>query len=384
MAFVEEDIPAAGSTELAVEHRSLVGWMTASRVGVPEYLRHRMVDPELRAALYYIEGLGMGDGQRFALVRGNAIYLVSVYRDKRSAGNLGGRVADVSVPEFAPMSRGAIQSLLDDALRDYYEAHPYMMRWAVSANKEAAELDWRGARWDVRPRQYSMLYWRTRCGRAWQGFRARYWPRVWRTLTSPLVAALSLTASALTTGGWLVALCGAWLALRMLQYETDWRLGAWMIGQLRYRHPLGHLYPLGRSMNPQPLEALKVRVEPLQGQPMMRIVRVVNRSWVPVPYVSVGSHSLAQMLAPGLIELLRRQGAQRVIDGKELERHFPGMVKKWLWPGQSFACRHHLLADFPHSLRPPPVEAVVSVSRFVSGERRSGPATFLLDVENVA
>lgn len=384
MAFVEEDVPALGPAELAVEHRRLVAWMKASRVGVLEYLRHRMIDPDLPAALYYIEGLGMGDGQRFALVRGDAIYLVSVYWDQRAAGHLGGRVGQVSVPESAPMSRGSIESLLDDALRGYYEAHPYMMRWAFPTNKETAALDWRGARWEVRPRQYSLLYWRTRCARAWQEFRARFWPRIWRTLTSPLGAALSLAASAWTMGGWPLALSGVWLSLRLLQYETDWRLGAWMIGQLKYRHPLGHLYALGRSMNPQPLEALKVRVEPIEGEPMMRIVRVVNRSWVPVPYVSVGPHSLAQILAPGLIEQLRRQGPQRAIDGKELERDFPGMVKKWLWPGQSFARRHHLLADFPHSSRPPQVQAVVSISRFVSGERRRGPATFLLHVENVA
>lgn len=87
MAFIAEDVPDLGPAELADEHRRLVAWMKASRVGVVEYLKQRMVDPELPAAFYYVEGLGMGDGQRFALVRGDAIYLVSVYWGTRKAAD---------------------------------------------------------------------------------------------------------------------------------------------------------------------------------------------------------------------------------------------------------------------------------------------------------
>jgi|GEM_PF-2976320 len=382
MAFVNEDVPDTGPTRLAEEHRRLVAWMKASRVGAVEYLNQRMVDPDLPAAFYYIEGLGMGAGQRFALVRGDAIYVVSVFRgtEKSAVGPSAGRVHEVSLPESAPMSRGSIKSMLADALRDYERAHPYMLM-AFAMDTAATAFDWSSARWEVRPRKYSSLYWRTTSARRWQEFRARSWPRVWGPLTSPLAAALTLAAFAWTGDGWAMASAGAWLSLRLLQYETDWRLGAWILGRLKYRHPLGHLHALGRMLDPEPLAAVVVRIEPVEGEPMIRIVRVVNRSWVPVPYVSVGAHSLARLLAPGLVDLLQRQGRQGVAYTQELERHFPGMVKRWLWPGQSFASRHHLLADFPLSTQPRQIEAIVAISRFVSGEARSGPTSFLLDVE---
>lgn len=384
MAFVSEAVPNSGPVELAEEHRNLVAWIKASRIGAIEYLNQRMVDLDLAAALYYIQGLGMGYGQQFALVRGDSIYLVSVYRctEKAAAGPAAGCVHEVSLPESAPMSRSSIQSLLTDALHAYYEAHPNMMHVAFSSGAGAATFDWSGVRWVVRPKKYSLLYWRTRSARAWREFRARLWPRIWGPVTSPLAAALSLVACAWAGGDWTTAFAGVWLSLRLLRYKTDWRLSAWMLGLLKYRNPMGHLRVLSRLLSPEPLAALTVRVESIEGEPMMRVVRVVNRSWLPVPHVSVGSHSLAQLLAPGLIELLRRQGQQGAIQTKELERLFPSMVKKWLWPRQSFASRHHLLADFRLSKQPRQIEALVDISRFASGETRSGPTSFLLDVES--
>lgn len=321
----------------------------------------------------------MSDGQRFALVRGDAIYLVSVVRDRTrpNEGSPALCVREVSVPESAPMSRGSIESLLGAALHDYYQAHPYMLR----AGTGTAAFDWSGARWVIRPRKHSLLYWRTACTREWREFRARVWPRVWGALSSPLAASLALAAFAWTGDRWAMALAGAWLALRLLQYETDLSLGAWMLGRVKYRHPLGHMQVTARLMNPQPLAALKVRVEPIAGEPMTRMVRVVNRSWLPVPYVSIGTHSLARLLAPGLIEQVRRMDGQGFADPKELECHFPGMVRKWLWPGQSFTSRHHLLAEFPPTMQQRQVEAVVTISRLLSGETRRGAATFLVDVE---
>lgn len=383
MPFVNEDVPDKGPVSLAEEHRRLVDWMKTSRVGVIEYLRQRMVDPELPAALYYIQGLGMGDGQRFALVRGDDIYLISVYRGrgKPAAGSHMGSVQEVSLPEFARMSRVAIESLLADALRDYYQAHTYMTRMTVEAATGAAAFDWSGTRWVVRPRKHSLLYWRIKCAKGWREFQSRYWPRVWRTVTSPLAASLALAVFAWTGNGWPMVFAGAWLSLRLLQYERDWSLGGWMVGHLKYRHPLAFSLVTNRMMNPRPFAGLKVRVEPVAQEPMSRIVRVVNQTWFPIPYVSVGTHSLARLLAPGLIEHVRRQDPQGFANAKELERHFPAIEKKWLWPGQSFTSRHRLLADFPRSMPQRQVEALVTISRFVSGEPRSGATTFLLDVE---
>jgi hypothetical protein len=386
MAFMKEDVPEAGPSALVEEHRTLVAWVKASRVGVIEYLRERMVDPDLPSALYYIEGLGMGNGQRFALVRGDAIYLASLWQgNARSGGGpFEGQVQEVSVPESAPMSRRAIEDLFADALGNYFEAHPHMRLMGVWAGTGKVPLDWSTARWVVRPRKYSLLYWRTKCARWWSEFRSRLWPRVWASMTSPLVAALSLAAFAWTGNRLGMTFAVAWMTLRLLQYERDLRLDAWVIGQVKYRHPLGHLRVLGHVLDPRPLTALKVRVEQVEGEPMTRIVRVVNRSWVPVVYVSLGAHALADLLAPGLLAQLRREAGPSGFDSKELERRFPAMTKKWLWPGQSFGSRHHLLDGFPLGTQSGQVEAVVDISRLVSGEPRSGAAVFLLEVEEAA
>lgn len=381
MAFVEEDIPEAGPSTLVKEHQALVAWGKASRVRVIQYFPDRMVDPDVPAALYHIGGLGMSEGGRFALVCGDAIYLASVwYGTVRS----GGRVGEVSVPESAPMSRAAIEGLLADALGAYFEAHPWMRPAGVGAGTEKVPLDWSTARWEVRPREYSRLYWRTRCAGWWRVFRSRWWPRAWASMTSPLVAALSLAALAWMDNRLGVALAIVWLTLRLLQYNRDLRFDAWVVGQVKFRHPMGRVLVLNRMLNPRPLTALKVRIEQVEGEPMTRMVRVVNRCWVPVAYVSIGAHELADLLAPGLLAQLRREAGQNRLDSKELERTFPAMIKKWLWPGQSFGVRHHLLNGFPPGTPSGQVEAIVNISRFVSGEPRSGAAVFLLEVEDAA
>ena len=381
MAFVKEDIPEAGPSALVEEHRALVAWGNASRARAIQSFPDRMVDPDVPAALYYIGGLGMGDGSRFALVCGDAIYLASVRHGTASSG---GRVVEVSVPESAPMTRAAIEGLLADALASYFETYPWMGLSGVGPGAGKMPLDWSTARWEVRQSEYSLLYRRTRCAGWWRVFRSRWWPRVWASMTSPLVAALSLAAFAWMDNRLGMVLASVWLTLRFLQYDRDFRIDAWVVGQVKFRHPLGHLRVLNRMLNPRPLTALKVRIEQVEGEPMTRMVRVVNRCWVPVAYVSIGAHALADLLAPGLLAQLRREAGQSSLDSNELERTFPAMTKKWLWPGQSFGVRHHLLNGFPPGTPSGQVEAVVKISRIVSGEPRSGVAVFLLEVEEAA
>lgn len=383
MAFMMEDVPESGPTSLAKEHWMLVEWVKASRVGVVEYLRHRMIDPVLLAALYYIEGFGMGDGKLFALVRGDAIYVAYVrWGNALWVGSPSvGHVQEVSFPESTPMSRGAIEGLFTDALGDYFEAHSVMNRYTWE-DPGGVTFDWNATRWVVRPRKYSLLYWRSKFAKRWGGFRARLWPQIWTFISSPLVAALSLTALDWTGNRWPMVLVGVWLVLRLSQYEAHWRLGDWMIGRKKFRDPLEIFRILGRLQESPPLTALTVRVEPVEGDAMARLVRVFNRSWVPVTFVSISADALADLLAPGLIAQMRREAGQGGIDMKEVERMFPSMTKRWLWPLQSFERRYHLLDGFPSSTRPSRIKATVSISRLVSGEPSRGLAFFLLEVED--
>lgn len=383
MAFMMEDVPASGPTSLVKEHWRLVEWVKASRVGVVGYLSHRMIDPVLLAALYYIEGFGMGDGQLFALVRGDAIYVAHVcWGNAPSAGGSSvSRVLEVSLPESSPMSRGTIEGLFTDALGDYFEAHP-VMNQSTWEDTGRVTFDWSATRWVFRPRKYSLLYWRTKFTKGWNEFRTHLWPQIWASISSPLVATLSFTALAWTGNLWSMILAGVWLVLRLLPYEERWRLGDWMIGQKKLRNPFEIFHLLGRMQESPPLTALTVRVEPVEGDAMARLVRVFNRSWVPVTFVSVSADALADLLAPGLITQIRREAGQGGIDMKEVERMFPTMTKRWLWPLQSFERRYHLLDRFPPSVRPSGIKAAVSISRLVSGEPCHGLAFFLLEVED--
>lgn len=383
MAFLKDDVPRDGPIEFSEEHWRLMAWMKEHRIGVIEYLNSRLVDREARAALYYIQGLGKGVGQKFAMVSGHDIYLVSVYSpdEKPAVGAASVRVSEISLPEFAALNRDAVKRLLASALNDYYESHDYMWHVTFSPGADFRSLDWTDARWIVRPQKHSFLYWRTHIAKRWIKFRTLWWPQIRETTCSPLIAALSLIGFALSGGGWPMIFAGAWLIARLLRYDSDWHLGQWMLGRVKLIDPFAHLWTVRRMMNPRPLAALRVRVECVEGEPMVRVVRVENQSFVPVRFVSISHHSMADLLAPGLIEALRRKRRDGSINSNELERKFPSMMKTWLWPKQSFGRRYRLQEEFPLITQARQVKAVVSIFRFVSGERGSGAHTFMLVVE---
>jgi hypothetical protein len=227
-------------------------------------------------------------------------------------------------------------------------------------------FDWSATRWVVRPRKYSLLYWRSKFAKRWGGFRARLWPQIWTFISSPLVAALSLTALDWTGNRWPMVLVGVWLVLRLSQYEAHWRLGDWMIGRKKFRDPLEIFRILGRLQESPPLTALTVRVEPVEGDAMARLVR---------SSIGLGAGDIRLYLRrrasrsprAGADRADAQEAGQGGIDMKEVERMFPSMTKRWLWPLQSFERRYHLLDGFPSSTRPSRIKATVSISRLVSG-----------------
>lgn len=380
MAFVKENVPGSGPKQLADEHHRLVAWMKAHRVGDIRPLDRRMVDPDVPAALYYIEGFGMGYGSTFAVVRGDDIYVVSVCGVWMfSPDDL--YVSNVTMPEDSNWDRGSIQGLLTDALNGYYKMHSL----EFDQGKKPWILDWSKARWVIQPRKYSRLYWRTEAAKRWPRIRTR-WLNIWNVVSSPLVATLAFAGFAWTDSLWPMTFAGVWLALRLLQHNSTWRLDAWMLGRKKLRDPEYHLKVIARLMHPLPLATLKVLVERQEGDPSTRVVRVVNQSFFPVPYVSISSDAIAALLAPGYIEALQREKPQLSANDrtKEEARKFPTMTKKWLWPKQSFASRYQLLADFPLTTQRREVKAMVSIPRFVSGYTNYGLSNFLLEVEHIS
>lgn len=381
MAFVKEDVPDSGPKQLADEHQRLLAWMKAHRVGVIEYLNHRMVDFDVPAALYYIEGFGMGRGSTFAVVRGDDIYVVSVCWTQWAFPPDDPYVSNITIPEDSTWHRGAIQELLADALKGYYKEHSL----GFEQCEKPWTLDWSKARWVIQPRKYSRLYWRTEAAKRWPRIRTR-WLNIWSAVSSPLVATLAFAGFAWTDSLWPMTFAGVWLALRLQQHNSTWRLDAWMLGRKKLSDPEHHLKVIARMMHPLPLAVLKVLVERQDGDPTTRVVRVVNQALFPVPFVSIGSGAIAALLAPGFFEALQREQPQLSAADlmKEEERKFPTMTKNWLWPRQSFASRYQLLADFPPTTQTREVKAMVSIPRFVSGNSHHGLSNFLLEVEHIS
>lgn len=383
MGFLKEDVPEAGPSALAEEHWRLVNWMKTQRVGVIGYLGHRMVDSDVPAALYYIQGIGMGHGQRFALVLRDDIYVVSVsLAGKKRASDVPARVVnEVSVPEFAALGREAIQGLLAEALGAYYEVNSHMRLMTFGSYADARDFDWTAARWTVRPKKHSMLYWRTELAGRWQSLRIRWWPPIRDVACSPLVGATALAAFSLAGAHLPTVLAGIWLAWRLLKYESHWRLGPWMIGKKKLVDPMFTFQIMGRLADPRPLAALRVRVERVDGEPMVRRVRLINQSFTPARFVSINAASLADLLAPGLTQAMRRESLEGALNLKEIESRFPSMTTKWVWPRSSFTSRHTLSSDFPMRAHARQIKAMALVPRILSGEPRRGPNSFLLRVE---
>lgn len=383
MSFDAEKIAKTGPTDLIAEHLLLVDWVkkNPNRGGV-EYLDHRVIDKDAHVALYYICGIGMGDGQSFALVRGRNIFFfdaVSKRTQNPEANTISKNVSQISVPEDAKLSQKEIERLIGSALAAYTNAYGFM--WSLHGN---TSVSFESTRWLVIPKKYSRLYWLEK-GTVWLN---RQKPRVTtlsNVLTSPFAALLLLSislASAMSDANnpsWIVILSGAWLAERLMQYDDDYLIRYWFFGLPKLKNPLSALKPMRRLMNPRPLIGLAVSVDKPNKDCSVCTISITNRTFFPVPYLSIGPSDLAELLAPGFMNYLRLKN-KGAVNTNELESVYSGLVKKWILPRQTVKWSVPLLKEFPLADLKPEVTAIVTISRYVSGEPKRGPASYLLPV----
>lgn len=383
MAFEVDNCPPGGPTELVAEHQCLVDLLQRHpHWGCLDYLNQRFIDRARGAALYYIQGFGMGHGRTFALVQDKQIVRFDVTRAMRASDSTQQTIdiTTLTIPEQLDAKRSDIQSLIKDALVAYNQEKPFAF-WYLGKTG----VNFEKARWILIPQRYSKLYWREKATTWW----AKQKPKLARLrdfLTSPLIALVAL--GGLLARAWMEAnvpvwaliLSGTWLCWRLNRYDGDYVFRFWFIGQARFKNALlASSLVMQRIMEPVPLKAMAVEVHFAPDHLRSCTVKVGNTTVFPVPFLSIGAYDLADLLAPGFTDALRAKNGG-AINAKDMESAFPCLQRKWLLPRQTVTWQVPLLNDYPPKDPGPEINAIVTISRLVSGESKHGPRVYCLPV----
>jgi hypothetical protein len=377
MAFEQEKIGPTGPTAMVEAHQLVVDWLTENpRSGYVSYLTHRHCDMQNQCALYSIMGIGRGEGERFALVyrRDLVIFDLAIGGGPDGPMLATPEVYDISVFEGSKLPRSQVEQLIRAAMKASGHADVSMQR----------------TRWRVIPRKSSRLYWTEKAKTWWQrnsyGIK-KFFRTSWDVLTSPLMATLTCILfyrRDIAVPSWALAVSGLWLAIRWYQYDEDYFAGRWFVGVRKLKHGMQAVLRMqSRLMNPRPLAALQVKVQRASPGQTFCMVSLTNTTFLPVPYVSIGAHGIADMVAPGFTGALRAQN-NGAINAEDLDKVYGALQKSWLLPRQTVQWQVPLLKDYPMKQLPREVSAIVSISHFISGEEKRAPTSFLLPVALVS
>jgi hypothetical protein len=382
MSFQYERSPSRQWASLQAEHDLLENAIKQHQCsGWHEYLDARVADSERGIVLYYVEGLGMGDGQRFVLVFERQLIGIDVMKVWGGTDHLSTplRIGSVDIPEALNDRRETLKVAFAQALQANDQACPFA--WSPTQ----LLLNYQDTQWQVIPKKYSWLYWKTVSANTWSWHKTKLRQAV-AYATSPLVvASLLALLSYLSIEGasvpiWSLFIAGAWLIHCIDRYDNDYRPLYWLIGlaKSKSQFPMLALSKItARLMNPQPLNLLtaQLRLKPDRVDTCTFVI--ANRSWFLVSYVGVGALDIADAVAPGYSASLRAE-KKGAIDSKKLEAVFPKVSRKWLLPKQSVQWQIPLLQEFPLHAPPSHITAIVSISKHASGEPKHGPTSFQL------
>lgn len=350
------------------------------------YLDHRVADNDRKIVVYYVKGIGMGDGRRFAMVYAGHIIWFDILKVRGVYDTMSTplRIDSAELPQVLNNQRNTITNLLAEAL-EIYEQNTEYEYCATHLS-----LDSSNTRWRVIPSKYSWLYWKTKSAWMWSKHKSQL-HRVVDCATCPLVSAsifallAFLPMAGIPVPIWSFFLVGAWLFHRMDRYDDDFSRLYWLVGitKMKSKHPLAFQARWAlidqRLMHPVPLKALSVRVRLERGNAKFCTLQLTNHSWFFVSYVSIGSVAIADTIAPGFTESLRAEN-KGAIDGKKLQAVFPNPVRKWLLPRQSVQWTISLLDAYPMRTPPTHIQAFVNISKRASGEKNHSATSFLLPV----
>lgn len=381
MPFIFEKSSSSQWPSLQSEHDLVANRGKRSRRS--EHLDHRVADLERGIVLYCVAGLGMGDGQRFALVYARQLvwFEVLVVKGQADLGLTLRRVARVAIPERLDAKRQEITAVFFEALTVYEQAY------SLFQAPTHLHLDYATTQWDVVPRPNSWRHWKPKLAHAWARRKAQL-TKAWVYVSSPLVHVLllglllALNASGEPVPLWSVMLLGVCLAHRLDWYNPQNRFGFWLVGisepkNLLDRYGLDALRP--RWMNPVPLRWMTAELCMVQGDVSHVKVRLTNHSWFVVREVYLSATQVADAVAPGFCAALRANN-KGALDSKALDLALPSLKRKWLLPKQSAHWLVPTVHGFAMHSLPAHVEVIVSVSRWATGEKTQGPRPFLVAV----
>lgn len=351
------------------------------------YLNHRVADITLKVAVYYVQGLGMGDGQRFAMVFGRHIVSFDVLKVWRTPDFVTTplRVGSVEIPEDLDGQREMLKDIFAKALAVYDQKYSFTL-----CGPTQLVLDYQDTRWKIIPRDFSWLFWKEKLAAIWSKNKLKL-RLAGNYLTCPLLMLmlLALLAYLLLTGFdvpiWSIVVVAAWFFHCLDRYDDDDRFTYWLVGitKIKSKNSLASMAKLAqisqRLMNPVPLRALTVHVRLERENAKFCTIQLKNNSWFFVPYVSIGGSGIASTVAPGFTESLRAQN-NGAIDTKKLDVVYPSLVRKWLLPWQTVHWKINLLDEFPMHRTPTQIAAFVNISKRASGEKKHRPNSFLLPV----
>lgn len=382
MSFEFQSRPTNGYAELIAEHQRLSEWIALHpQRGAAEYLDHRMIDRERQTAAYYIRGLGMGTGKRFALVERRGIVVFNAMESLTPEREQVVRLSSVEIPE-------AFDTLRDECRTRMVEACKCYASWIDRdwPRPPVLRFEFDQQPWRVVPTRYSKLYWREQAKKLKTAAKPKVLA-VWRSLASPLASAVALVVlmglslAQMRIPLPVVLLAAFWCCWRLSRYDHDLVLGHWLVGRTKPKNPMSVHKTIVRLLEPRPLDAFKVTLtRPPASQPECFTLKVLNTSWYPASHFSISAKEVADLVAPGFSDALRAAN-KGAIDSNALHATFCDLQRRWLLPRQTAEWRVKAQAEFPLEEPARQVVALIAIARRVSGEPKHGAQSFLLPVE---
>lgn len=334
----------------------------------------RVIAPTQGAALYPVSGIGMHQEQSFALVQAGEIVWVEANRDEFKRDEY--RVWWVRIPENFDGRREQLVALIAEAVAVYYFSAP----WFPEETKPTVTVD--KVKWDVIPRRYSWLFWKTE-GADWWDEHKYTFGRVWSVVKSPVVALIGIAAAFYSrvngySGILPLIIVAAWFWYLADNYDGDVYFWSWLVGVGKFKSPWGPLKNIMGRLEAVPLPALTVTVRLDPATPGMCTLRIRNTSAFVVTHLSISAHAIADLIAPGYIDSQRE--ANGGLEMGKIDAAFPNRTRRWLLPFQAFEWQVPMRPEFPLVTLGAEVEAMVCISKHVSGQRTSGAQVYTLPV----
>lgn len=385
MGFEFQSRQVGGYTDFIAEHQLLIDWMKLyPRQGHLEYLDERVADRDRQAVAYYIRGLGMGYGRRFALVQDRRIVTFNAIESAMPSGERVVKISSIDIPEAFCGQEDKLRTAMLEACQCYTTWNGSNRLSATGIRFEFDEQPW-----NIIPTKYSRRYWLLAANKLKVSAKPKVLA-VWRFLISPLVGGFALSvlialslahAHARIPLLALLLLVAGRVCLQFSRYDEDLVLRHWLIGRTKLKNPLSAFTAISRLMTPRPLNAFKVTLtRPKPSRPDYFTLKVMNTSWYPASYLSISAKEVADLVAPGFSDALRAEN-KGAIDSTRLRAVFSDLQRRWLLPRQTVVWRVKAKAEFPLEKPVTELVATVAISRRVSGETKHGPQSFRLPVE---